>query len=127
LHQKVSEIDEKLNETNEQTIKKFSIVKDNVTISIISIKLKLDKIQKQIDFDRTKSETLVEEKNKYIKSFEAKINDRFNYESEIRKEIERRFVNLVEDKFNALKIEISKESRSRYESIENLKSFLEVN
>jgi hypothetical protein len=127
LHQKVSEIDEKLNETNEQTIKKFSIVKDNVSIFIISIKLKLDKIQKQIDFDRTKSETLVEEKNKYIKSFEAKINDRFNYESEIRKEIERRFVNLVEDKFNALKIEISKESRSRYESIENLKSFLEVN
>ncbi len=127
MHQKVSEIDEKLNETNEQTIKKFSIVKDNVSIFIISIKLKLDKIQKQIDFDRTKSETLVEEKNKYIKSFEAKINDRFNYESEIRKEIERRFVNLVEDKFNALKIEISKESRSRYESIENLKSFLEVN
>ena len=86
----------------------------------------MDKIQRQIEADRTKSETLVEEKNKYIKTFEARINDRFNQESEIRKEIERRFVNLVEDKFNALKIEISKESRSRYESIENLKTFLEV-
>jgi hypothetical protein len=86
----------------------------------------LDKIQRQIESDKSKSEILVEEKNKYIKSFEARINDRFNQEAELRKEIERRFINLVEDKFNALKIEISKESRSRYESIENLKTFLEV-
>ena len=32
---------------------------------------------------------------------------------------------IIEDKFNSLKIEISKESRNRYESIENLKSYLE--
>jgi len=68
----------------------------------------------------------VEEKNKYIKTFETKINDRFNQEAEIRKEIERRFLNIIEDKFNCLKIEISKESRSRFEAIENLKTFLEV-
>lgn len=30
LHQKISEIDEKLNESHDQTAKKFSIVKDNV-------------------------------------------------------------------------------------------------
>jgi hypothetical protein len=65
-------------------------------------------------------------KNHYIKVLESKINERFNQEAEIRKEIERRFVGLVDDKFNALKIEISKESRNRYESIENLKTYLEV-
>jgi len=37
----------------------------------------------------------------------------------------KRLFNIIEDKFNALKVEISKESRNRYESIENLKSYLE--
>jgi hypothetical protein len=32
---------------------------------------------------------------------------------------------VIDDKFNTLKNEISKESRNRYESIENLKSYLE--
>jgi hypothetical protein len=65
-------------------------------------------------------------KNHFVKVLENKINERFNQEAEIRKEIERRFLALIEDKFNALKIEISKESRNRYESIENLKTYLEV-
>lgn len=61
-----------------------------------------------------------------MKVLENKINERFNQESELRKEIERRFTVLIDDKFNALKIEISKESRNRYECIENLKTYLEV-
>ena len=48
-----------------------------------------------------------------------------NKESDLRKEIERRFSILIDDKFNALKIEISKESKNRYECIENLKTYLE--
>ena len=84
------------------------------------------KIQKQIDEERGKSETLMDAKNHYVRVLEAKINERFNQEGEIRKEIERRFVTLIDDKFNAIKIEISKESRNRYESIENLKTYLEV-
>ena len=46
-----------------------------------------------------------------------------NQESDLRKEIERRFSILIDDKFNALKIEISKESKNRYECIENLKIY----
>ena len=64
----------------------------------------------------------MEAKNHYVKVLEGKINERFIQEAEIRKEIERRFAALIDDKFNALKIEISKESRNRYESIENLKT-----
>jgi hypothetical protein len=86
----------------------------------------LSKINKQIEDERAKSESLMDAKNHYIKVLESKINERFNQEAEIRKEIERRFVGLIDDKFNALKIEISKESRNRYESIENLKTYLEV-
>ncbi len=65
-------------------------------------------------------------KNHFVKILETKINERFNQESEIRKEIERKFSSIIEDKFNSLKIEISRESRNRYESIENLKTYLEV-
>jgi hypothetical protein len=43
------------------------------------------------------------------------INERFNQEAEIRKEIERRFSALIDDKFNAIKIEISKETQSYYD------------
>jgi hypothetical protein len=68
----------------------------------------------------------MESKNHYIKVLETKINERFNQECDIRKEIERKFSTMIDDKFNALKIEISKESRNRYESIENLKVYLEV-
>lgn len=73
-----------------------------------------------------KFDSYTEQKNSYIKVLENKINERFNQESELRKEIERRFTVLIDDKFNSLKIEISKESRNRYECIENLKTYLEV-
>ena len=73
-----------------------------------------------------KFDSFTEQKNSYIKVLENKINERFNQESELRKEIERRFTVLIDDKFNSLKIEISKESRHRYECIENLKTYLEV-
>jgi len=84
------------------------------------------KIQKQIEDEREKTHNLMEAKNHYVKLLESKINERFSQEAEIRKEIERRFASIIDDKFNALKIEISKESRNRYESIENLKTYLEV-
>jgi hypothetical protein len=86
----------------------------------------LNKIQKQIDEDRIKSDSLMGAKNNFVKILESRMTERFAQEAEIRKEIDRRFTSIIEEKFNSLKIEISKESRNRYESIENLKTFLEV-
>jgi hypothetical protein len=68
---------------------------------------------------------LLENKNHYIKLLEQKIFERFNQETQIREEIGKKLLTIIDDKFNALKVEISKESRNRYESIENLKGFLE--
>ena len=115
LHEKINSTEERLNDINEQTQKKFQIVKDNI-----------NKIQKQIEDERAKFDSYNEAKNNYVKVLENKINERLNQESDLRKEIERRFSILIDDKFNALKIEISKESRNRYECIENLKTYLEV-
>jgi hypothetical protein len=61
-----------------------------------------------------------------MKILETKIFDRFHQEAELRKDIEKKFTMLIDDKYNSLKMEISKESRNRYESIENLKNYLEV-
>ena len=54
----------------------------------------------------------METKNHYVKILEGKINERFSQEGEIRKEIERRFTSIIDDKFNALKIEISKDPKA---------------
>ena len=43
----------------------------------------------------------------------------------MREEIYKKLFTVIDDKFNSLKVEVSKESRNRYESIENLKSYLE--
>ena len=113
--EKITGTEERLNDINEQTQKKFQIVKDNI-----------NKIQKQIEDERAKFDSYTEAKNNYVKVLENKINERMNQESDLRKEIERRFSILIDDKFNALKIEISKENRNRYECIKNLKTYLEV-
>ena len=95
-------MDEHLNDISQQTSKKFNMEDEN-----------------------QKAESLLENKNHYIKLLEQKIFERFNQESQIREEIGKKLFTIIEDKFNSLKIEISKESRNRYESIENLKSYLE--
>ena len=114
LHQRVNDVQERLSEVSDQTNKKFSVVKENIA-----------KIQKQIEEEKTKTESLLESKNHMIKVLENKIFERFDQETQIRKEIEKKLFALIEDRFNSLKIEISKESRNRYESIENLKNYLE--
>ena len=65
------------------------------------------------------------EKANFIKTLETKIFERFNQEQQIREEIGKKLLSIIDDKFNALKVEITKESRNRYESIENLKNHLE--
>ena len=87
--------------------------------------IKINRITKQLEEENQKSEILLENKNHYIKLLEQKIFERFNQESQIREEIGKKLFTVIDDKFNSLKVEISKESRNRYESIENLKGFLE--
>ena len=89
------------------------------------ILIKINRITKQLEEENQKSEILLENKNHYIKLLEQKIFERFNQESQIREEIGKKLFTVIDDKFNSLKVEISKESRNRYESIENLKGFLE--
>ena len=61
----------------------------------------------------------------FISLLEQKIDERFKQEAQIREEIGNKLLSIIEDKFNSLKLEISKESGNRFECIENLKSYLE--
>ena len=80
-------------------------------------------IGKQITDENQKNESLLESKNHYIKLLEQKIDERFNQEAQIRQEIGNKLLTIIDDKFNALKNEVSKESMNRYECIENKKLF----
>ena len=82
-------------------------------------------IGKQIEEENEKAENFLERKNHYIQLLEQKIDERFNQEAQIREEIGNKLLSIIDDKFNALKNEISKESGNRFECIENLKSYLE--
>ena len=67
-------------------------------------------IGKQIEEENEKAENFLERKNHYIQLLEQKIDERFNQEAQIREEIGNKLMSIIDDKFNALKNEISKES-----------------
>ena len=79
-------------------------------------------IGKQIEEENEKAKNFLDRKNHFIALLEQKIDERFKQEAQIREEIGNKLISVIEDKFNSLKIEISKESGNRFECIENLKS-----
>jgi len=51
--------------------------------------------------------------------------ERFEQENAARRDVEKRLLGIAEERFAALKSDVGKESRNRYESVEHLKSCLE--
>lgn len=52
--------------------------------------------------------------------------EKFDGESQERKDMEKRMVSLVDDRFSILRNELNKEGRNRNESVENFTFYLEV-
>lgn len=52
--------------------------------------------------------------------------EKFDAESQERKDMERRLASLVDDRFSILRNELNKEARNRNESVENFTFYLEV-
>jgi hypothetical protein len=57
---------------------------------------------------------------------EFKLMERFDSENQERKDMERRLIGLIDEKYGVLKNELSKEGKNRNESIENFTFYLEV-
>lgn len=58
---------------------------------------------------------------------ELKIMERFDEEGNERKEVERKLISFVEEKYGILRNELSREVKNRNESLENFSFYLEVN
>ena len=107
-------MDERNIEVNEINFKNFSAVKEQIT-----------KIIQSIEEDKQKYESSYESRTQYITMMEFKLMEKFDGESQERKDMERRLHGLVDEKFSILKNELSKEGKNRNESVENFTFYLE--
>lgn len=61
----------------------------------------------------------------YLRSLEEKVVERFEQESKLRKELERKAILLIEERYNFLMNELGKEVKNRNESLENFHKIIE--
>ncbi len=61
----------------------------------------------------------------YLRILEEKVVERFEQESKLRKELERKALLLIEERYNFLMNELSKEAKNRNESLENFHKIIE--
>lgn len=110
----MNNIDERQVEVNEINFKTFSQVKEQIS-----------KIIQSIEEDKQKYESSYESRTQYITMLEFKLMEKFDSESQDRKDMERRLFGLVDERFSILKNELAKESKNRNESVENFTFYLE--
>ncbi len=111
---RINKLDEKNSETNEMTFKTFSQIKDQMM-----------KIIQSIEEDKQNYESTFESRTQVISMLEFKLLERFDQESTERKEMEKRLLNQIDDKYGILRNELSKEVKNRNESIDNFTFYLE--
>lgn len=61
----------------------------------------------------------------YLRTLEEKVVERFEQESKLRKELERKAILLIEERYNFLMNELTKEAKNRNESLENFHKIIE--
>lgn len=82
-------------------------------------------IQKTLDEESSKREVAHNDFMEFLKKMEEKIFEKFDYELSCKREIEIKISNHLEEKFNVIKSDLQKESKTRYDSIENLEYYFE--
>jgi hypothetical protein len=61
----------------------------------------------------------------YLRNLEEKVLERFDQESKLRKELERKAILLIEERSNFMHNEINKENKNRNESLENFHKIIQ--
>lgn len=100
----------------------------NVTIfkQISNLKEQISKIIKEIEEEKQTFETKFESQTQFIRLLELKIMERFDEEGNERKEVERKLLSFIEEKYTILRNELTRETKNRNESLENFSFYLEV-
>ena len=111
---RINKLDEKNSETNEMTFKTFSQIKEQMM-----------KIIQSIEEDKQNYESSFESRTQAISMLEFKLLEKFDQESSERKDMEKRLLNQIDDKYGILRNELSKEVKNRNESIDNFTFYLE--
>ena len=81
---------------------------------------------KSVEDERNSFEAKFESQAQYIRNLELKLMERFDEEGQERREVERKLVLFIDEKYSLLKNELSRESKNRNESLENFSFYLEV-
>ncbi len=102
---------EEIKETNN---KKFNDVKEQILL-----------IQKTCDEESQKRESAHSEFMEFMKKMEEKIFEKFDAELNAKREIEMKLSQYLEEKFNSVKADLQRESKTRYDAIENLEFYFE--
>ena len=61
----------------------------------------------------------------FLKKMEEKIFEKFDHELQTKKDLEINVSQHLEDRFNNIKFDLQKESKQRYDNIENLEYYFE--
>ena len=119
---KLEKIDESLKDTGDKLIdftedsnSKFQAVKDQ-----------LNKLFNQMEVQNSTIDASYDEKMQYLHMLEEKVVDRFEQEAKLRKEMERKALLLIEERYSFLINELTKEEKNRNESLENFQKIIET-
>jgi hypothetical protein len=91
------------------------------------MKEQMTRVLSTIEEDRQKYEADFETRTQHISMLEFKLLERFEVESQERKDMEKRLISLVDDRHGILRNELYRETKNRNESIDNFTFYLEVN
>ena len=110
---KLEKIDESLKDTGDKLIdftedsnSKFQAVKDQ-----------LNKLFNQMEVQNSTIDASYDEKMQYLHMLEEKVVDRFEQEAKLRKEMERKALLLIEERYSFLINELTKEEKNRNEAL----------
>jgi hypothetical protein len=118
---KLEKIDEALKTTGDKLID----FNEDCTNKFQAIKEQLTKLFNQIEDQNNMVDQSYDEKMQYLHTLEEKIIARFENEARQRKEMERKALLLIEERYTFLINELAKEEKNRNESLENFQRIID--
>ena len=85
----------------------------------------MNKLFNQIDQQNNNIDSSYDQKMQYLRNIEEQVVERFEQESKLRKELERKAFLLIEERYSFLINELGKEAKNRNESLENFHKIIE--
>ena len=98
---------------------------EDTNSKFLSIREQLSKLFSQIDSQNSNVDSSYEQKMQYLHAWEEKVVERFELEGKLRREMERKALLLIEERYNFLINELNKEAKNRNESLENFHKIIE--